>query len=108
MKVERRGARKGLPMLRPEGTRTPCHLCPKIPDRLDGQAKKRVDAADLLPRHLTAFEHYQRCKAVGRFPVDELVERNAGLFARAVAWADRTQRADDRNALYDLIETLAG
>lgn len=78
---------------------TPCHICPKVPDRLDGKVKVRADACDLLPRHRTAFAHYRRCKAVGRFPEDEIVERNAALFAEAERWAERTFRADDRDDL---------
>jgi hypothetical protein len=108
LKFERRGARKGLPVLRPPGTRTPCHVCAKVPDRLDGKVKRREDAADLNERHRVAFRHYLRCKAVGRFPEDEIVERNAALFAEAESLSETTWRVDDRKALFTLIEALRG
>lgn len=37
------------------------------------------DPVELSPRNAQALDHYQRCKAVGRFPHDAIVERNAGI-----------------------------
>jgi hypothetical protein len=81
-------------------------VCEKIPTYGDGRPRRREDAADLLPRHRRALDHYRQCKAVGRFPEDEIVERNATIFAQATAWAERTRRADDRADFLEAIRSL--
>lgn len=63
---------------RDPGDPTPCWCCPKIPPGEEpcpatGRANELTDA------NWMAWLHYQRCRAVGKFPEDELVERNAGL-----------------------------
>lgn len=37
------------------------------------------ESCELSPENRHAYEHYVQCKAVGRFPADEIVERNAGI-----------------------------
>ena len=70
----RRPARTGLPVLRPKGAATPCHKCPKIPK---GEAPLPTNAQELSEKNRRAFGHYLQCRAVGRFPEDPIVRRNA-------------------------------
>lgn len=57
--------------------------CPKVsPD---------ADIA-LWPHNQAAYEHYLRCKAVGRFPEDSIVEANAANIAEVEATWDRENR----------------
>ncbi len=53
-----------------------CRFCPKIPV---GARPVPASAIELSERNACAYLHYRRCKAVGRFPVDAIVERNAGI-----------------------------
>lgn len=50
---------------------------------------------EIEPRYLSAYRFYQRCKAVRRFPEDDLVEWAAGLFLQAEESAERTWRKRD-------------
>lgn len=43
------------------------------------------------------YRHYRRCKAVGRFPEDDLVEHNAAIIRAAEDEADRAD-ADKRHS----------
>lgn len=43
--------------------------------------RARAYAQELSERNLLALQHYQRCKAVGQFPDDALVRRNAAIIA---------------------------
>jgi len=55
---------------------TPCRWCPKI---ARGDPPRPTSAQELSERNAAAFLHYRRCKAVGRFPSDPIVERNAAF-----------------------------
>lgn len=68
--------RGGKPVRRESGSPTPCGLCPKIPR---GERPHPAHAVELSDDNYRAWLHYQRCKAVGRFPADAMVERNAGI-----------------------------
>jgi len=75
---------------------TPCGRCPKLPR--DMALGERTPAAGraLGPsaRSLRAIRHYLECKAVGRFPDDPIVRRNAWLLSeveRAFGQAERRQ-----------------
>jgi hypothetical protein len=78
----KRCTRAGQPVPRPEGTPTPCHKCPKGPTPFE---------KELTPQNLAALRHYQECKATGRFPVDAVVERNAGLIRMVEDGHDRSK-----------------
>lgn len=73
------------PVPRFEGERLPCHDggCPK--------GKPGGDVA-LWPHNEAAYNHYRRCKAVGRFPMDEVVEHNAAVIAEVEAQWDQMSR----------------
>ena len=67
---------KGTPVKRPPNVPTPCRSCPKIPQ---GERPHPSNAIELTDENYRVYVHYQRCKAVGRFPDDPIVEHNAGL-----------------------------
>jgi len=92
----RRPARVGLPVRRPKGMPTPCHKCPKIPDEAPKSAQF---AAELSDRNRRAYLHYLECEAVGRFPDDPIVARNAAIIR---GWL----RAAERSTLDDLAAAL--
>lgn len=95
-----------LPMRRPPNSLPPCHRCPKVPERVQKDksiARKWEHAADLAGDVEAVYEHYVRCKTVGRFaepfePVDELVAECAYLIASAEQRAENRRRdfAEDR------------
>jgi len=78
--------RAGLPVVRPPGVPTPCHKCPKIPD---GAEPVRSNAGELDDRGFQAYRHYLECRAVGQFPDDPIVRRNARIFRAAHDAADQ-------------------
>lgn len=67
----------GEQMKRPEGCDPPCHQCPKVP--ADAPARTREHAIDPTDKSYEAVRFYQRCRAINRFPEDEIVERCAGM-----------------------------
>lgn len=69
--------RAGQKQRRVLGTVTPCHICPKIPQ---GAPPVPESAAELTPQLYQSYIHYRRCRAVGRFPADDVVEDNARVF----------------------------
>lgn len=77
--ILRRPARVGLPVLRPAGSPTPCHTCPKIP--ADSPVRDPSQAVELNAKNRQAYWHYQQCAAVGHFPDDPIVKRNAAIIA---------------------------
>lgn len=81
----------GNPVARYKGEKLPCNFveadgstaCPKgTPD---------ADVA-LWPHNLAAYEHYKRCKAVGRFPADSIIEANAAIIADVESQWERASR----------------
>jgi hypothetical protein len=68
--------RAGLPVLRPSGVVTPCWKCPKLQD---SDVKDRHHAQEPTPRTRRALQHYLECRAVGVWPTDPIVRRNARL-----------------------------
>ena len=59
------------------GAVLPCASCPKIPR--EAPARDRRYAVELSDRNRAAFRHWRECKAVGRWPEDSIVRRNAAL-----------------------------
>jgi len=86
---------------RPKGSVTPCWKCPKIPK---GEKPEPANAVEMTEKSRQAFRHYLRCRAVNRFPVDELVEHNAALI-RAVEDQIQKSEADGRHV--EVLKMLA-
>jgi hypothetical protein len=57
----------------------PCGTCPKVPE--DAPFKDKRFAVELDDRGWMAWDFYQTCKAVGRFPDDHAVEQVAKTIA---------------------------
>lgn len=64
----------GLPMARPPGTDPPCHDCPKT---IGMQTRHWDGAPDPTERTRKTYQHFRECSAVGKFPDDPIVRRNA-------------------------------
>lgn len=85
------------PVPRARGVKTACETkrgCPKgTPENSNA----------LSPKNWLAYQHYKRCHAVGRFPRDGIVERNAGIIS------DAEQSVRDRQQwhLCEMIKLLA-
>lgn len=70
----------GQPVRRPLGMATPCWSCPKIPQ---GREPCPESALELDERMAKVYQHYRGCKAVGRFPEDDLVTDHARVIGEA-------------------------
>lgn len=89
----------GKPHVRHPRMPLPCALCAKIPDDVKkerGRAVSWRDAIDLSEKNLRAYHHYQKCRAIGRFPDDELVARHAVIIKSVF---DELQRHEDAQLL---------
>lgn len=82
--------RAGNKVPRLKGMKPPCHWCEKIPE---GDEPIPVNAAELSERNWQAYLHYLECKAVGQFPNDPIVRRNAAVIRRCEDQAERVQAA---------------
>lgn len=76
---------KGNPLARIKGTPTPCGTCPK------SEGGKPTPVADLSERNWQAYQHYQECRAVGEFPRDAIVRRNAAVIRQIEDQAARCE-----------------
>jgi hypothetical protein len=86
--------RGGKPMRRPAGSRTPCSYCPKQPGDVPDRKRSPETAVELTPRNWLAYRHYRECKAVGEFPADDLVRRDAAIIAGAEQVAAAAQQQE--------------
>ena len=74
----------GKPVPRPRGTMAPCRL------RANGCPKGTPEASKALTeKNRKAFAHYLECRAVGQFPVDGIVRRNAAIIRQVMDDCDR-------------------
>lgn len=85
--------RGGRPVPRPPGTATPCSYCPKQPADLPPQDRRPETAVELSDQNAQAVRFTAECRAVGRFPDDAIVRRNAAVIAEAEKTADRVTQA---------------
>lgn len=93
--IERNPVTKEL-IERPKGTFPPCHYgedqCPKVsPEAGRG----------LTDQNRHAYEHYQQCRAVGKFPADGIVRENAAVI-RAVE--DQVQSIEQQKQLLNILQ----
>jgi hypothetical protein len=78
---------RGQPAKRPDGAPPPCEsACPK---------GKPFFYADLLPQNAEALQHFQQCAAVGHFPDDPIVAKNAAILRQVERAIERGQRRED-------------
>lgn len=69
------------PQARPPRTVPNCAGCPKIPRDAEGalSAPRSGLAVELTDKNVQAYQHYLECRAVGQFPDDPVVRRNAAV-----------------------------
>lgn len=104
--TRRRDERGKLTVLQPRrGLRTPCEKCPKVPQ--DAPEPSARYAVELTERHHATLIHYHRCRAVGQWPDDPIVARNAAAIRRAYdlveAW-----RTDEMRQLLAAVLSMKG
>ncbi len=78
-KLGRRSLHLSEPLLRCPGSRTPCHMCPKIPP---DRPRRREFAVELSERSWRVYQHYLEAKAVGfteTEKADPIVRLHAGI-----------------------------
>ncbi|AWM35908.1 hypothetical protein GobsT_63590 [Gemmata obscuriglobus] len=95
--------RGGRPVARPRGVKPPCQWCPKV---APGDEPVPASAQDLSEKNRAAYLHFLECDAVGAFPPDPIVRRNAAIIRGARAAAERAERA--RHGLLTLGSLLKG
>lgn len=96
----------GQPMKRPIGSLPPCYHCPKIPG--DAPAKTPEHAIEPTEKSLTALWHYKKCRAVRRFPEDEIVERNAGIIDQVRQFAEEAKGLEAAHLMAVLMNRSKG
>lgn len=104
----------GKPMCRPlnsdnkitrdRGEFPPCKVCPKI---APGDAPIPQNAQELSEKNWKAYQHWQECKAVGSFPDDAIVRKNAAIIQKVHDEYDRQVMVRPLHDLVNLIPLLA-
>lgn len=88
----------GQPIARPRGNVAPCrHRANGCPKGTPEQSKALSD------RNWKAWQHYQECRAVGQFPADSVVSRNAAIIRSATDAAETEQRINQLGPLAALL-----
>ena len=83
----------GQPIIRIKQAKPPCRIL--TPDGNTRCAKGTPDAGrELSDRNWAAWGHYRECKAVGQFPDDPIVRRNAAIIAGVEREFEGSQQAD--------------
>lgn len=90
----------GNKITRDRGEMPPCKSCPKIPK---GDPALPMYAQELSEKNWQAYQHWQECRAVGHFPNDPIVRRNAAIIQRVY---DEYSREAIRKPINDLISIL--
>lgn len=81
---------RGTPIPRIKGQRPRCEWCPKVPE---GDPPEPASAVEMNQRNWSAYRHYLECKAIGQFPDDPMVRKNASIIRQI-----EEQAAELRNA----------
>jgi len=101
-----------VPQRRPKESWPPCHECPKVPAAIrkkvtQGYRPGYWDATELSERNRAAWHHYQECAAVGEFPDDPIVRRNAALLRNLEAEAERHFTTETMLAMFKGMTTTS-
>lgn len=92
------GGNTGRLVRRRKGT-APCRL----PDA--GCAKgSPEESKELTPENRAAYRHYLECKAVGEFPDDPIVRRNAGIIRNMEEVVAREKESEFQSLLTDSVK----
>ena len=83
--------RKGKPLKRPVGSRTPCHFCPKC-RRADRKDPRAGEAATLSVKNQRTLRLYYQQQAGGGEVIDPITRKNFGMIAEILDSYDRQQR----------------
>ena len=109
--TKRRDGKGGwVPIPRPKRAgglpgKTPCETCPKIPR---DSIKDRHHAIEMTAESRQVLEHYLRCRAVGKFPDDPLVMRDAAVIRSVFDACERDDRARFERLLIDAVTLRTG
>lgn len=88
----KRVERRERPVVRPAGCLPPCESgagCAK------GVPSGRKGCRELSPKNWKAYQHYRECVAVGDFPRDATVRKNAAIIRLVEESAAEIKRAGD-------------
>lgn len=80
--------RGGSRVRRPARSGPPCSWCPKT-ESVPEADRCPETAVELADENWQAWQHYRECQAVGSFPDDAIVRRNAAILAGAEKAADQ-------------------
>jgi hypothetical protein len=93
---------RGGPVKRIKASPPPCRTA-------KGCAKGTPESPNTLSRkNLLAYEHYQECKAVGAFPDDAIVRRNARVIRELEDAAERVREAERLAAMFGVASLRRG
>jgi hypothetical protein len=92
--------RGGKPIIRQPGQKTPCQWCPKIPA---GEKPEPSSAVEISPKNASAYRHYKECRAIGVFPDDPIVRRNATIIYEIEKEADKNRAFRDQVYAFSLL-----
>jgi hypothetical protein len=74
--------------------------CPPPCQTRDGCKKGTPEKPkSLTPQNWQAYEHYQECKAVGSFPADAVVKRNAAIIRSVEDGVERVRQIEFMTAM---------
>ena len=99
--------RNGKPRARPKGAKTPCEYPGQYKDA-DHPAGTRCPKvspesnAELSQENQMSYQHYLECRAVGQFPDDGIVRRNAATILQIEQMVDRM---NSNQALRNIIQS---
>lgn len=81
-------------------------ICTRINDVRKGCPKGQPFQRELNAKNRMAFEHFSECDAVGSFPKDATVRRNAGVIRQIKQQIEEAKRDSQLTAQRLLVESL--
>lgn len=83
---------RGHKIVRPPIGKLACSYCPKQPESVPVEQRSPQTAVVLSKKNELAYLHYLECKAVGEFPDDGIVRRNATIIRSVEDAVERMDR----------------